>query len=222
MKVDNTPPETKARVRAKLSQLERSESQIGEIKRKARIETFLEKAETAFNIGDITQALASYKEVLLLEPQHVLAHMNMGNIYQELKLTDEAENAYLKTIKANPFYVFGSLALARLYVFSGQPDKALTILQNTLAWYRGDHEVSLFMGLAYAFKKDAQRAVEEFEKSIKLNPEYPLAHFYLGVQTQKSNPTSSKRHLQSFLNLVQNQPQHGGLIQKAENLLKKL
>jgi spermidine synthase len=222
VKFDNTPPETKARVRAKLSQLERSESQIGEIKRKARIETFLEKAETAFNIGDITQALASYKEVLLLEPQHVLAHMNMGNIYQELKLTDEAENAYLKTIKANPFYVFGSLALARLYVFSGQPDKALTILQNTLAWYRGDHEVSLFMGLAYAFKKDAQRAVEEFEKSIKLNPEYPLAHFYLGVQTQKSNPTSSKRHLQSFLNLVQNQPQHGGLIQKAENLLKKL
>ncbi len=222
VKFENTSPETKARVLTRLSQLERSESQIEEIKRKARIETFLEKAEMAFNVGDITQALASYKEVLLLEPQHVLAHMNMGNIYQELKLTDEAENAYLKTIKANPFYVFGSLALARLYVFSGQPDKALTILQKTLTWYRGDHELSLFMGLAYAFKKDARRAAEEFEKSLELNPEYPLAHFYLAVQIQKSDPTSSKRHLQSFLNLAQNQPQHGGLIQKAENLLKKL
>ena len=205
----------------RLAQLERSESQIEEIKRKAKITMLLERAETAFNVGDITHALASYKEVLVLEPQHILAHMNMGNVYQELKLIDEAEKSYLKALKANPFYVFGSLGLARLYIFSGQPDKALNTLENTLAWYDGDHEFSLFMGLAYAFKKDAQRAIEEFENSLKLNPDSALAHFYLGVQIQNSAPSSSRRHLQTFLRLTRDQPGQFKLIQKAEKILKK-
>lgn len=219
---ENTPPEIKAQVFNRLSKLERSESQIEEIKRKAKITTLLENAEAAFNVGDITQALSSYKQVLVLDPEHVLAHMNMGNIYQELKLTGEAEQAYQNTLKANPFYVFGTLSLARLYVFSGQSDKAIDLLQTTLEWYQGDHEISLFMGLAYAFKKDAQQAIEEFEKSLKWNPEYPLAHFYLGVQIQNSDPSSSRRHLQTFLKLTRNESEHSMLIQKAEKLLKKL
>ncbi len=222
VKFQNTSPEIIARVNKRLTQLERSESQIEEIKRKARIETLLEQAETAYNVGDITQALAFYKKVLVLDSQHILAQMNMGNIYQELKLTDEAEKAYLGTLKANPFYVFGIINLARLYVFSGQPDKAINIINNTLEWYRGDHELSLFKGLAFAFKKDAQRAIEEFETSIKWNPNFSLAHFYLGVQLQNSDPSSAKRHLHSFLKLAKNQPEQGKLIQNAEKLLKKL
>ena len=208
--------QVKIEVGKRLAQLERSESQIEEIKRKAKITMLLERAETAFNVGDITQALAYYKEVLVLEPQHILAHMNMGNVYQELKLIDEAEKSYLNALKANPFYVFGSLGLARLYIFSGQPDKALNTLENTLAWYDGDHEFSLFMGLAYAFKKDAQRAIEEFENSLKLNPDSALAHFYLGVQIQNSAPSSSRRHLQTFLRLTRDQPGQYKLIQKAK------
>jgi spermidine synthase len=215
-------PDMKSKVDKRLAQLERSESQIEEIKRKARITTLLERAETAFNVGDITQALAFYKEVLVLEPQSVLTHMNMGNVYQELKLIDEAEKSYLSALKANPFYVFGGLGLARLYIFSGQPDKAINTLKKTLAWYEGDHEFSLFMGLAYAFKKDAKRAIEEFENSLKLNPDSPLAHFYLGVQIQNSDPSSSRRHLQTFLKLTRDQPGQDKLIKKAEKLLKKL
>ena len=84
--------------------------------------------------------------------------------------------AYKRTLKVNPFYVFGTISLARLYVFSGQSEKAIDVLQNTLKWYRGDHEMSLFMGLAYAFNKDAKRAVEELENSLKSDPDYPLAY----------------------------------------------
>ena len=166
--------------------------------------------------------MASYKKVLLLEPEHVLAHMNMGNIYQGLKLTEEAEKAYKRTLKANPFYVFGAISLARLYVFSGQSEKAIDVLQNTLKWYRGDHEMSLFMGLAYAFNKDAKRAVEEFENSLKWDPDYPLAHFYLGVQVQNSDPFLARRHLEAFLRLTRDKNLQGQLIEKAEKLLKKL
>ena len=222
VKFENIQPEIITRVNKRLLRLERSESQIEEIKRKARMTTLLEQAETAYNVGDITQALAFYEKVLVLDPQHILAQMNIGNIYQELKLTEKAEKAYLKTLDSNPFYVFGSLSLARLYIFSGQPDKAIKIINDTLEWYDGDHELSLFMGLAYAFKKDALRAIEEFETSLKWNPNYSLAHFYLGVQLQNIAPSSARKHLQSFLNLAKNRSGHVKLIQKAEKLLKKL
>ena len=82
--------------------------------------------------------------------------------------------------------------------------------------------MSLFMGLAYAFKKDARRAIEEFEQSLKWNPEYPLAHFYLGVQVQNSDPFLAKRHLETFLSLTRNKNLQSQLIEKAEKLLKKL
>ena len=219
---ENIQPEIITRVNKRLLRLERSESQIEEIKRKARITTLLEEAEMAYNVGDITQALAFYAKVLVLDPQHILAQINIGNIYQELKLTEKAEKAYLNTLNSNPFYVFGSLSLARLYIFSGQPDKAIKIINDTLEWYDGDHELSLFMGLAYAFKKDPRRAIEEFETSLKWNPNYSLAHFYLGIQLQNNTPSLARKHLQSFLNLAKNRSEHRKLIQKAEKLLKKL
>ena len=137
-------------------------------------------------------------------------------------MTEKAEKAFLNTLNSNPFYIFGSLSLARLYVFSGQPDKAIKIINDTLEWYDGDHELSLFMGLAYAFKKDPRRAIEEFETSLEWNPNYSLAHFYLGIQLQNNNPSLARKHLQSFLNLANNRSEHGKLIQKAEKLLKKL
>ena len=146
----------------------------------------------------------------------------MGNIYHELKLTEEAEKAYLETLTANPFYIFGSVNLARLYVFSGQPDKAISLIKSVLEWYRGDHELSLFLGLAYAFKKDAKGAIKEFKNSLKWKPNYSLAHFYLGVQLQNNDRSSAKRHLQSFLHLAKNGSEHKNLISKAEQLLKKL
>ena len=96
------------------------------------------------------------------------------------------------------------------------------IINDTLEWYDGDHELSLFMGLAYAFKKDPRRAIEEFETSLKWNPNYSLAHFYLGAQLQNNTPSLARKHLQSFLNLAKHRSEHRKLIQKAEKILKKL
>ena len=78
------------------------------------------------------------------------------------------------------------------------------------------------MGLAYAFKKDARRAIKEFETSLKWKPNYSLEHFYLGIQLQSSDRSSAKMHLQSFLNLTKSGSEHSNLISKAEQLLKKL
>ncbi len=210
------------KVTARLAKLQRSESQIADIERKAKLERLLDQAMAAFNIGDISRALQSYREILALDPEHVMAHYNMGNIFLELKLTSQAESAYRRALEINPFYVFGTIGLARLHVFSGQPDKAIAVLRDTLKWYAGDHEVSLYLGLAYAFKKDFARAVREFNKSLEWDSNFPPTHYYLGVQYQTRNPGLAKKHLDKFLKLATLRSGYENLRPRAEKILNKL
>jgi spermidine synthase len=205
-----------------LSKLQRSESQIEDIKSKASLERLLDQAVEAYNVGDISNALQSYQKILEQDPDHVMTYYNMGNIFLELRLMDKAESAYRNALRVNPFYVFGSIGLARLHVFSGQPDKALKVLRDTLTWYAGDQEVSLYMGLAYAFKKDSQRAIQEFKKSLEWDPAFPPAHYYLGGQYQTWNPGLAKKHLQAFLKFAPLRPGYENLKPKAEKILNKL
>ena len=217
-----TDADTREKVMAKLLKLQRSESQIEDIKKKAELERLLDQAVEAFNVGDISGALKSYQKILILDPEHVMTYYNMGNIFLELKLADQAESAYQSALQVNPFYVFGSIGLARLHVFSGQPDKAIKVLRDTLKWYSGDQEVSLYLGLAYAFKKDSARAIQEFNKSLQWDPDFPPAHYYLGAQYQTRNPGLAKKHLETFLQLVPLRPGYENLQPRAEKILNKL
>jgi tetratricopeptide (TPR) repeat protein len=146
----------------------------------------------------------------------------MANIYLELKLMDKAELAFQETLEINPFYVFGSIGLARSHLFSGQPDKAIAVLRDTLKWYGGDQEVSLYLGLAYAFKKDTQKAIEELKKSLQWDPTFPPAHYYLGVQYQSWNLSLAKKHLRKFIQFVPLRPGYENLRPNAEKILNKL
>jgi spermidine synthase len=213
---------TRKKVAETLAKLQRSESQIEDIKSKASLERLLDQAVEAYNVGDISEALQNYQKVLELDPDHVMTYYNMGNIFLELQLMDKAESAYQSTLDINPFYVFGSIGLARLHVFSGQPDKAIKVLHDTLAWYAGDQQVSLYLGLAHAFKKDSARAIQELKKSLEWDPTFPPAHYYLGIQYQTWNPGLAKKHLQTFLELAPLRPGYENLQPKAEKLLKKL
>ena len=217
-----TDADIREKVMAKLLKLQRSESQIEDIKRKAKLERLLDRAVEAFNVGDISRALQSYQSILELDPEHVMTYYNMGNIFLELKLVGQAESAYRSTLEINPFYVFGSIGLARLHVFSGQPDKAIKVLRDTLKWYAGDQEVSLYLGLAYAFKKDSERAIQEFNKSLKWDPAFPPAYYYLGVQYQTRNPELAKKYLEKFLKMAPLRPGYENLQSRAEKILNKL
>jgi spermidine synthase len=222
VRFSNTEVDIREKAMKRFSLLERSESQIEDIKNKAQLERLLDQAKDAYNVGDISTALKSYEKILTLDSDHILTYHNMGNIFHELELMDRAESAYKSTIRINPFYVFGSISLARLYVFSGQPDKAIKVLNDTLNWYAGDQEINLYLGLAYAFKNDNEKAIQKFKTSLEWDPDYPPAHYYLGVQYKTRNPGLAKKYLQTFLNLVPLRSGYENLKSKAEKILKKL
>ena len=124
---------------------ERSESQVLEIKRRNKIDGFLDQAKEAYEGGDAALAIEIYGKTLKQDPENVLAWLNMGNVFKGMKRFGAAEIAYKRTLEINPFYLYGNIALAQLYLVSKAPDKALDVLRSVRKWHSGDSEVSLYM-----------------------------------------------------------------------------
>ncbi len=219
---ESTDAETRARVREKLAQLQRSESQVREIKRQAQIETLLNEAQSAFQAGQAAEALARYSEILKIDPGHVMTYFNMGNIFKALKFTERAEKAYKNALRVNPYYVFGAVGLSELYLSSGRPADAESLLTEVQEWYGGDSSVSLNLGLAHAFRNQPEKAVREFERALRFDPEFAPAHYYLGRQFIKGDPKRARRHLKRFLRLADPLRHNPKMTENAEKWLESL
>jgi spermidine synthase len=222
IRFDDLDEKSRLDILQEIESVERSESQVSEIKRRSRVDGLLQRAEEAFGAGNPDHAVEFYEEVIKKDRNHVLAWLNLGNVLRSLERLDEAEMAYHRTLEINPFYIFGNIALAQLYLTVKQPERAVEVLESVLEWHPGDSEVSLYMGLAFAFKNDLGRAIREFENALQLDPDYDLPHYFLGVQYRKSRPALARKHLNQFLDLSATKPEHKSKVAKAEQLLRQL
>ncbi len=222
IKISTGSADERSKIFKKFSAVERSESQVAEIKRHARIDQLLDQAMEAFDSGDYLRALESYGAILKLDPEHVMTHLNQGNVLQALKRYDEAETVYRKTLSLNPYYVFGSVALAKLYLSTERPAEAREVLEKVLEWYIGDSEVRVYLGLAHGFQNNPQNAIKEYEIALKLDADYAPAHYYLGIQYQKIDRAKSKKHLQAYLSSSDSESANPRMIATAKKILKKL
>jgi len=205
-----------------IEEIERSESQISEIKRRNKIDGLLDQAKAAYVGGDAGLAIEIYGKTLKQDPENVLAWLNMGNVFKGMKRFGAAEIAYKRTLDINPFYLYGNIALAQLYLTTKAPEKALDVLNSVREWHPGDSEVSLYMGLAFAFQKNAGLAIKEFKNAIRIDPEFGLPYYYTGIQFFSSRPNSSKKNLKKFLVLSSENQENQSLVLKARQLLGQL
>jgi len=205
-----------------IEEIERSESQISEIKRRNKIDGLLDQAKAAYVGGDAGLAIEIYGKTLKQDPENVLAWLNMGNVFKGMKRFGAAEIAYKRTLDINPFYLYGNIALAQLYLTTKAPEKALDVLNSVREWHPGDSEVSLYMGLAFAFQKNAGLAIKEFKNAIRIDPEFGLPYYYTGIQFFSSRPNISRKNLKKFLVLSSKNQENKNLVLKARQLLGQL
>lgn len=149
LRFDELSVEEQETVKKHIGTLERSEVQVREIKRKARIDQYLDEAVVAVNRKAYERAAHLYLKILEQEPDHVLTYLNLGNVYFAVQEFEKAEQAYLKTLEINPHYVFGSLSLARLYLQTNRSDQAVAVLKKVDEWLSyDDPDVTRFLNLA--------------------------------------------------------------------------
>jgi spermidine synthase len=136
-------------IKTQIGTLERSEVQVKEIRRKARIDQYLDEAVAAVGRGALEKAVELYMKILEQEPEHILTHMNLGNVYSVVQEFEKAEAAYQKTLEVNPYYVFGAVSLAKLYLKTNRRDRAVEALQKVQEWLPRDKDVNQFLEKIY-------------------------------------------------------------------------
>ena len=213
---------SRAEVLQRMANIERAEPQIREIKKNARADQLLDSGEAAFNKGDYGKAVKFYKDLLRQDSGRVMAYLNLGNTYSVMGEYAQAEAAFKKTLAINPYYIFGSIALAQLYLANKDPEKSVRVLEAVTAWNLSDAKTRFYLGLAYKFSNRPQQALEELEAALELDPEFYLTHYYLAAHHMNKAPRQAKRHLAKFLKLARQQNEDGPLVLKAAKLLKTL
>ena len=78
----------------------------------------------------------------------MLTYLNLGNVYAAVQEFEKAEQAYRRTLEINPYYAFGSFALARLYLQTNRAGRAVTILEQVSSWLPQDVDAARLLKAA--------------------------------------------------------------------------
>lgn len=75
-------------------------------------------------LNNLPRAFQAYEAVLVLEPQNISAHLELGNVHSQMGAAQQAETSYLKAVECRPDDPRGHLALALLFTASEQAGAA--------------------------------------------------------------------------------------------------
>ena len=137
-------------------------------------------AESYKNQGKTTEAIAAYKQALLIAPDSFATAFNLANEYFKLGNRDEAIAYYKKALSLNPqsaqAYFNVGLALADKQLL----DEAIDNFQQAIHHNTTYHKAHLHLGIAYEKQNKTAEAIKQYEQAIALEPTYVEAHHNLG------------------------------------------
>jgi tetratricopeptide (TPR) repeat protein len=149
--------------------------------RAASEELLIDQATAYFHTQEYDKAIAPLKKVLAANPRSPAARHMLGKIYFMLRQFDKAASELDVALGLVPadFDIAYTLALAQLK--QQRVAAARQIFSRMLEKLGDKPEVHNLFGRAYRETKHLDEAIEEFKKTIKLDPKYPRAHYNLGL-----------------------------------------
>jgi tetratricopeptide (TPR) repeat protein len=133
-------------------------------------------------------AVARIERQILIEPRSGALHYLLGQAYQALGDTRQAEKAFLTVIEINPQAPQPFVSLGQIYSASRDYDRAIAQLDKALA-ARPDQPAALMLkSIAQAMKGDVGGAREGYEKLLKAHPRFAPAGNNLAWMLAEDGP----------------------------------
>jgi len=135
--------------------------------RKAR---HLEKGQSFLAAGNWEKARIEFQNALQIAPTDAEARFEVGVVDEKLGKVREAAQFYQGTLDVCPEHLGAHTNLARLYVFSGLPDRALELIKPSLESHPDSSELLALRAAARVQQKDLQNAQSDAERAVQLDP----------------------------------------------------
>jgi predicted Zn-dependent protease len=135
--------------------------------RKAR---HLQNGQNYLDAGKLEKARVEFQNALQIAPTDPETRFEMGVVDEKLSKIREAAQFYQSAIDVSPEHFRARSNLARLYVFSGAPDRALELLKPAIEKHPQDSELLAIRAAARVQLKDLGGGQADAERAVQLDP----------------------------------------------------
>lgn len=170
-------------VYSSLNDLKAARKQLDELKQlePQHPQTRFFEASLALQQGDLKVAQEMIQSLLKIASDNATVLQLAGTIELKRGATLEAERHLNRALYLAPGLPGARLALAQLHLQSGQPAKALAILEPLLAEKEPPPQALSLAGAAYLRNGAAERAEKLFNRALAANPDDPKSRAALAV-----------------------------------------
>ncbi|MBI4684282.1 MAG: tetratricopeptide repeat protein [Nitrospirae bacterium] len=125
--------------------------------------------------------LTLWEDVILKSPQKARGHNNLGVVYKEKGLIDEAIKQYQIALTLNPDYAEAHNNFGNAFDKKGFSDQAIEQYQIALTLNPDYADAHSNLGVVYRKKGLIVEAIEQYQIAIRLKPEFAEAHNNIGI-----------------------------------------
>ena len=145
-------------------------------------------------------ARRAYEKVVQMWPLYAEAHNNLGVVYKELGIHDQAITELNKAVALNPRYPRAYHNLGVIYQIKGDWKQATKNYEMALSLDRNHLSSYNNLGLVYRSQKRPHEAREVLEKALAIDPYFPQTHYNLALVLEELGEVERARfHYQKFV-----------------------
>ena len=162
------------------------------------------EGNVAFERKDYGAARNAYTRVLTLEPNNLMALVNLGMVEFYSGHPDKAEELLKKAVRQRLESAPAWLTLGMIYMDRNESDAAIASLSQAMLQDPLNARTRNFLGVVMGRRGWIEGAQHELRRAVELDPSYADAHYNLAVFYLEEKPPAielSRRHYQKALEL---------------------
>lgn len=137
-----------------------------------------------FEKGDIDKSVLAFKKVIEIQQKDAMGHYNLGCSYLHLKDLDNAEKEWKKAIK---YEKESKKIKGRGKISEDQLEISLIVVKRPVSF-----RAHKSLGQLYIERNMPEKALKEFKKAIKLEPDDPEPYYEIGNIYNKKSEKNEK------------------------------
>lgn len=136
----------------------------------ARKAKHFEKGQTYLADGNFEKARVEFQNALQIAPTDPEARFEMGVVDEKLLKIREAAQFYQGVIDVSPDHLGARTHLARLFVLSGAPDRAMDVMKPAIEKHPDNSELLTLRAAVHVQQQDLTAALPDAERAVQLDP----------------------------------------------------